>query len=99
MISEGYENTTPVRHNDHVHAGPRCTGEQGIRRSRMGGDLEGRDSEIVQLEPVNVKWLDGLGKEDSLLLPESHGRCLSNPCRECIQPVLSVASACDGGET
>ena len=35
----------------------------GTRRSRMGGDLEGCDSEIVQLEPVNVKWLDGLGKK------------------------------------
>ena len=43
----------------------------GTRRSRTGGDLEGCDSAIVQLEPVNVKWLDGLGKEDGLLLPES----------------------------
>ncbi|XP_052294305.1 zinc finger CCCH domain-containing protein 5-like [Citrus sinensis] len=43
----------------------------GIRRSRMGGDLEGCDSEIVQLEPVNVKWLDGLGKEDGLFSPKS----------------------------
>ena len=39
----------------------------GTRRSRTGGDLEGCDSEIVQLEPVNVKWLDGFGKEDDLL--------------------------------
>jgi len=70
----------------------------GTRRSRTGGDLEGCDSEIVQLEPVNVKWLDGLGKEDGLLLPESRSRCPSNLCRECIQPVLSVASVCDGGE-
>ncbi|KAH9761593.1 zinc finger CCCH domain-containing protein 5 [Citrus sinensis] len=37
----------------------------------MGGDLEGCDSEIVQLEPVNVKWLDGLGKEDGLFSPKS----------------------------
>ncbi|KAH9699146.1 hypothetical protein KPL71_024234 [Citrus sinensis] len=51
------------------------------RRSRTGGDLEGCDSEIVQLEPVNVKWLDGLGKEDGLLSPESRGRCPLNPCR------------------
>ena len=70
----------------------------GTRRSRTGGDLEGCDSEIVQLEPVNVKWLDELGKEDGLLSPGSHGRYPSNPCRECIQLVLSVASACDGGE-
>ena len=27
----------------------------GTRRSRTSGDLEGCDSEIVQLEPVNVK--------------------------------------------
>ena len=39
----------------------------------MGGDLEGCDSKIVQLEPMNVKWLDGLRKEDSLLLPKSRG--------------------------
>ena len=71
----------------------------GTRRSRTGGDLEGCDNEIVQLEPVNVKWLDGLGKEDGLLSLGSHARCPSNPCRECIQPVLSVASVCDGGET
>ena len=38
----------------------------GIRRSHTGGDLEGYDSEIVQLEPMNVKWLNGLGKEDVL---------------------------------
>ena len=70
----------------------------GTRRSRTGGNLEGCDSEIVQLEPVNVKWLDELGKEDGLLSPESRGRYPLNPCRECIQPVLSVASVCDGGE-
>ena len=62
----------------------------GTRRSRTGGDLEGCDSEVVQLEPVNVKWLDGLGKEDGLLSPESRGRCPSNRCRECIQPVLML---------
>ncbi|KAH9712516.1 putative sphingolipid transporter spinster [Citrus sinensis] len=45
-----------------------------------GGDLEGCDSEIVQLEPVNVKWLDELGKEDGLFLPESRCRCPLNPC-------------------
>ena len=43
----------------------------GTRRSRTGGDLEGCDSKIVQLEPMNVKWLDGLEKEDGLLSPES----------------------------
>ncbi|KAK9206078.1 hypothetical protein WN943_016349 [Citrus x changshan-huyou] len=46
----------------------------GTRRSRTGGDLKGYDSEIVHLEPVNVKWLDGLGKEDGLLSPELRGR-------------------------
>ena len=70
----------------------------GTRRSRTGGDLEGCDSEIVQLELMNVRWFNGLGKEDGLLLPESHNRCPLNPCRKCIQPVLSVASVCDGGE-
>ena len=70
----------------------------GTRRSHTGGDLEGCDSEIVQLEPVNVKWLDGLGKEDSLLSPESRGRYPLNPCRECIQPVLSVVSVRNSGE-
>ncbi|KAH9686056.1 subtilisin-like protease SBT4.3 [Citrus sinensis] len=49
----------------------------GTRRSRTGGDLEGCDSEIVQLEPVNMKWLDGLGKEDGLLSPESRSRSVS----------------------
>ena len=70
----------------------------GTRRSCTGGDLEGCDSEIVQLEPMNVKWLNGLEKEDGLLSPESGGRCPLNLCRECIQSVLSVASVCDGGE-
>ena len=70
----------------------------GTRRSRTCGDLEGCDSEIVQLEPMNVKWLNGLEKKDGLLSPESRGQCPSNSCRECIQPVLSVASVCDGGE-
>ena len=70
----------------------------GTRRSRTGGNLKGCESEIVQLEPVNVKWLDRLGKEDDLLSPGSHGRCPSNLCRECIQPVLSVSNMCDGGE-
>ena len=68
------------------------------RRSRTSGDLEGCDSEIVQLEPVNVKWFDGLGKEDSLLSPGSHGRCPSNSCQECIQSVFNVASVCDDVE-
>ena len=54
------------------------------------------ENQEKQLEPVNVKWLDGLGKEDGLLLPESHNRCPLNPCRKCIQPVLSVVSVCDG---
>ena len=44
----------------------------GTRRS-TGGDLEGCDSAIVWLELVIVKWLDGLGKENGLLLLES--RC------------------------
>ena len=70
----------------------------GTKRRCTCGDLEGCDSEIVQLEPVNVKWLDGMRKEDGLLSPESRGRCPSNPCRECIQPVLSVVSVCDDGE-
>ena len=70
----------------------------GTKRSRTGGDLEGCDTEIVQLEPVNAKWLDELEKEDGLLSPESCGRCPSNPCRECIQPILSVASVPDGEE-
>ena len=52
----------------------------GTKRSRTGGDLEGCNSEIVQLEPVNVKWLDGLKKEYGLLSQESRGRCPSNPC-------------------
>ena len=63
----------------------------GTRRS-TGGDLEGFDSAIVWLEPMIVKWLDGL------LSLESCGRRHSNWCRECIEPVLAVASACDGGE-
>ena len=71
----------------------------GTRRSSTSDNLEGCDSEIVQLEPVNVKWLNGLGKEDGLLSPESRGRYHLNPCRECIQQVLSVTSVCDGGET
>ena len=66
----------------------------GTRRS-TGGDLEGCDSAIVWLEPVIVKWLDGLGEEDGLLSLESRGRRPSNRCRECIELVL-VASACDG---
>ena len=33
----------------------------------MGGDLEGCDSAIVRLEPVIMKWLDGLREEDGLL--------------------------------
>lgn len=44
-------------------------------RSRTGGDLERCDNEIVSLEPVNVKWLDGLANEDDLLSPESRERC------------------------
>ena len=68
------------------------------RRSCTGSDLEGCDSEIVQLKPVNMKWLDELEKEDGLLSLESRGRCPSNPCKECIQPVLSVASVCDDEE-
>ena len=70
----------------------------GTRRSRTGGDLESCDSVIVRLEPVIVKWLDGLGEEDGLLSLESRGRRPSNRCRECIEPVLGVASACDGGK-
>ena len=69
----------------------------GTRRS-TGGDLEGCDSAIIWLEPVIVKWLDGLGEEDDLLSLESCGRRPSNRCREYIEPVLGVASACDGGE-
>ncbi|KAK9180557.1 hypothetical protein WN943_029768 [Citrus x changshan-huyou] len=42
----------------------------GTRRS-TGGDLEGCDSAIVWLEPVIVKWLDGLGEEDGLLSLQS----------------------------
>ena len=69
----------------------------GTRRS-MGDDLEGCDSAIVWLEPVIVKWLDGLGKEDDLLSLESRGRRPSNRCRECIESILGVASACDNEE-
>ena len=69
----------------------------GTRRS-TGGDLEGCDSAIVWLELVIVKWFDGLGEEDGLLSLESRGRCPSNRCQECIELVLGVASACDGGE-
>ncbi|KAH9671711.1 Plant UBX domain-containing protein 7 [Citrus sinensis] len=69
----------------------------GTRRS-TGGDLEGFDNAIVWLEPVIVKWLDGLGEEDGLLSLESRGRRPSNRCRECIEPVLGVSSACDSGE-
>ena len=69
----------------------------GTGRS-TGGDLEGCDSAIVWLEPVIVKWLDGLREEDGLLSLESRGRRPSKRCRECIEPVLGVASACDGGE-
>ena len=69
----------------------------GTKRS-TGGDLKGCDSAIVWLEPVIVKWLDGLGEEDGLLSLESCGRRPSNWYQECIEPVLGVASACDGGE-
>ncbi|KAH9750271.1 hypothetical protein KPL71_013825 [Citrus sinensis] len=65
----------------------------GSKRSRTGGDLEGCDSEIVQLEPVNVKWLDGLGKEDGLLSPESLGRCPLNPCRGLEEGIQSSSSS------
>ncbi|KAK9199333.1 hypothetical protein WN944_014523 [Citrus x changshan-huyou] len=67
-------------------------------RRSTGGNFEGCDSAIVWLEPVIVKWLDGLGEEDGLLSLESLGRRPSKRCRECIEPVLSVASACDGKE-
>ena len=70
----------------------------GTRRS-TGGDFEGCDSAIVWLEPVIVKWLDGLGEENGLLSLESRGRRPSKRCRECIEPVLGLASACDGGES
>ena len=63
----------------------------GIKRS-TSGDLEGCDSSIVWLEPVTVKWLDGLGEEDGLLSLESRGWRPSKRCRECIEPVLGVAS-------
>ncbi|XP_024038246.1 uncharacterized protein LOC112097294 [Citrus clementina] len=53
----------------------------GIRRS-TGDDLEGCDSAIVWLEPMIVKWLDGLGEEDGLLSLESRSRRPSNRCRE-----------------
>ena len=69
----------------------------GIRRS-TGGDLEGCDSAIVWLEPVIVKWLDGLWEEDDLLSLELCDRRPSNQCRECIEPVLGVASVCDSRE-
>ena len=69
----------------------------GTKRS-TSGYLEGCDSTIVWLEPVIVKWLDGLREEDGLLSLESRGRRPSNRCRECIEPILSVASACDGWE-
>ncbi|KAK9186056.1 hypothetical protein WN943_026417 [Citrus x changshan-huyou] len=51
----------------------------GTRRS-TSDDLKGCDSAIVWLEPVIVKWLDGLGKEDDLLSLESRGRRPSNRC-------------------
>ena len=69
----------------------------GARKS-TGGDLKGCDSAIVWLEPLIMKWLDGLREEDGLLSLESCGRCPLNRCRECIEPVLGVASECDGGE-
>ena len=47
----------------------------GTGRGYTSSDLEGCDSEIVPLEPVNVKWLDGLANEDDLLSPESRERC------------------------
>ena len=70
----------------------------GTWRSHTCDNLEGCDSEIVQLELVNVKWLNGLGKENGLLSPESRGRCPLNPCQECIQPILSVSNMCDSGD-
>ena len=60
------------------------------------GYLEGCDSAIVWLEPVIMKWLDKLEEEDGLLSLESCGRRPSNRCRECIESILGVASACDG---
>ena len=69
----------------------------GTRRS-AGGDLEGCDGAIVWLEPVIVKWLDGLGEEDCLLSLELRDQRPSKQCRESIEPVLGVASACNGGE-
>ena len=69
----------------------------GTRRS-TSGDLEGSDSAIVWLELVILKWLDGLGEEDGLFSLESRGQRPSNRCRECIEAVLGVASACDGRE-
>ena len=61
-------------------------------RRSTSGDLEGCDIAIVWLEQVIVKWLDGLGEEDGLLSLESRDQCPSNRCRECIEPVLGVAS-------
>ena len=49
-------------------------------RRSTGGDLEGCDGSIVWLEPVIVKWLDGLGEENGLLSLESRGRRPSNRC-------------------
>ena len=79
------------------------SGDYGIindenKRSHTGGDLEDCDSAIVWLEPVIMKWLDKLEEEDGLLSLESCGRRPSNRCRECIEPVLSVAIACDNKE-
>ena len=69
----------------------------GTRRS-TGDDIEGCDSAIVWLEPMIVKWLNGLREENGLLSLESCGRRPSNQCRECIELVVGVVSACDGRE-
>ncbi|KAH9796127.1 SIT4 phosphatase-associated family protein [Citrus sinensis] len=61
----------------------------GTRRS-TGDDIEGCDSAIVWLEPMIVKWLNGLREENGLLSLESCGRRPSNQCRECIELVVGV---------